>query len=181
MYSTYFKTGLVRVDSEIVKNKELLIRMKPTITFKKQFTAIGDSWQGTFQQAKAGEIKVMMQSFKERLKEISNRIDKNVYYGLSFDVTKAGFTYYLCCEVSRHDKLPKGMEIINVPALKYITVEHNPNDIIEDTYTKTYEWMEKEGYLLNNDIDMSRFETYPVSYNPLEDRPTLTINIPIKP
>lgn len=150
------------------------------VTDLEAFTAVGVCWKGTFKQAQAGEIRTFMQEFRERLGELPQDADKSEIIGLSYDVTSEGFTYYLCCKVpDSNGQLPEGMEQITVPALTYASYEHTAEEEVNGSYTNIYGWIESNGYRANDEINLEHVEIYPSDYHPINERPRLTIHIPI--
>ncbi|WP_042144147.1 GyrI-like domain-containing protein [Paucisalibacillus sp. EB02] len=154
--------------------------MEISIKKRDAFKAIGVRWQGTFQQAQAGEIKELMQQFRMRLDNLPETINKEFILGVSYDINETGFTYYLCCEVKGQYSLPEDMVEINVPELTYASYYHKPEENISETYTAVYKWIKEEGYRLDDQINLQHLEIYPSDYHPINDAPRLTINIPVK-
>ncbi|GGA82858.1 GyrI-like domain-containing protein [Ornithinibacillus halotolerans] len=145
------------------------------------FKAVGVMWKGSFQGANAGEIRELMQTFRENIHVFAeSEVEKNSIIGISYDVTKEGFTYYICCKTTNLADVPVGMYEIEVPALTYVTVEHRAEEDISETYTNVYHWIKENGYELNNEINVNHLEIYPADYHPIQERPRLTIHIPVK-
>lgn len=152
-----------------------------TVTERESFDAIGVRWEGTFKQAQAGEIRTFMQQFRERLEELPDGTDTSSVFGISYDVSAEGFTYYLCCKVlDSVGELPDGMERITVPSLTYATYKHSEEENVSDSYTKVYEWIKENGYNVDEKASLEHLEIYPADYQPINERPRLIINIPIK-
>jgi predicted transcriptional regulator YdeE len=144
------------------------------------FKAIGVRWQGTFQQAQAGEIKELMQQFRESLNELPEGTDKTTILGVSYDVTKEGFTYYLCCKVLDQVQAPEGMELISVPTLTCASYDHATEENVGDSYSKVYQWITENNLTVNDEINLEHLEMYPADYHPINEPPRLKIHIPIK-
>jgi predicted transcriptional regulator YdeE len=154
--------------------------MEIGIKKREAFKAVGVRWQGTFQQAQAGEIKDIMQQFRTRLPELPNTINKESILGVSYDIDDKGFTYYLCCEVIGENTLLEDMVEVNVPALTYASYQHKPEENVSESYTAVYNWIKESGYQLDDQVNLEHLEIYPSDYHPINDRPRLTINIPVK-
>ncbi|MBM7583670.1 putative transcriptional regulator YdeE [Bacillus pakistanensis] len=153
--------------------------MQAKIVEKEALTAVGYCWKGTFEQAGAGEIRSLMSQFREKMNEIPYLTSKESILGLSFDVSKEGFTYYICREVHKVDELPNGMKAVSIPSLTYATYKHSVDQDIEESYSTIYKWMKEKGYAEDDKQKLTHFEIYPMKYDPMRDRPELTINIPI--
>jgi predicted transcriptional regulator YdeE len=153
--------------------------MQAKIVVKEALTAVGYCWKGTFEQAGAGEIRSLMSQFRERMNDISNLTSNESILGLSFDVSKEGFTYYICREVKKVDELPEGMKAVSIPSLTYATYDHRKDQNIEESYSTIYQWIKEKGYAEDEKQELTHFEIYPMKYDPMKDRPELTINIPI--
>jgi predicted transcriptional regulator YdeE len=143
------------------------------------FKAIGVRWQGTFQDARDGEIKRVMQQFYDQLGELPNKMDKTAILGISYHITENGFTYYICCKSDESSVIPNQMEEISVPTLEYVTCEHDPSGDIADTYSAVYKWIGENDYQENEEIDLKHLEVYPADYEPMNEPPRLTIHIPV--
>lgn len=155
--------------------------MEILIVDKSAFQLVGLTWQGTFEQAGAGEIRQVMQKVRERQEQILNRIDPSTILGITQSMTQTSFTYTVGFEVEHVDQipLPEGMSHITVPAQLYAKAIHPTAEEVFQSYQRVFEWIKLQGYQ-QVDQHMNHLELYPVTYNPLTDTPELTIMIPIQ-
>lgn len=147
---------------------------------KPAFQAVGMKWEGTFEQANAGEIRHVMKRMQKRAGEIKHKRNEETLLGISFDVGPDGFTYYVAFEVERVEEIPQGMEHVQVPAMTYASCSHDQGEQVEQSYRNIYRWLEEQGYEPNRD-GVEHLEAYPIEQDPLHDKPYFQINIPIKP
>jgi AraC family transcriptional regulator len=99
-------------------------------------------------------------SFMPRLKEIVNRSDSNLFsievynnpeYFLHFNPATT-FVKWAAVEVSSHEIVPPGMELLIIPAGAYAVFLHRgPASEGEKTYRYIFEtWLPASGYTLDN-------------------------------
>jgi predicted transcriptional regulator YdeE/catechol 2,3-dioxygenase-like lactoylglutathione lyase family enzyme len=142
------------------------------------FRAIGLRWEGTWEQAAAGEIRGMSAEFLRRVGEIPHRVTPDTYVGVSYH-RKEGFTYHLCVEVSSVETIPEGMVAIDVPANTYATLRQRPGETVEAAYERMHQYLREHG-LRERPGQLSILERYPLTPAPVPNEEVqLEICIPV--
>jgi lactoylglutathione lyase len=129
------------------------------------FRAIGLRWEGTWEQAAAGEIREMVERFLERVHEIPHRVRPDTYLGVSYH-RKEGFTYHLCVEVSSVETIPEGMVAIDVPASTYASLRQRQGEAVEAAYERMHQYLKENG-LREKPGPLSILERYPLTPSPV--------------
>ncbi|MGJ9383080.1 GyrI-like domain-containing protein [Salipaludibacillus sp. CF4.18] len=152
-----------------------------TVVSKEAFLAVGLKWEGTFEEAAAGEIHHVQKEMHQRLKEISHIVDSKTLLGLSYHANpgELGFTHYAVVEVKGTENIPAEMVSVSVPSLSYATCEHRKDQNIEHSYQNLYKWIEDRGLKTNNSTHLTHLEIYPLSQDPYKVDPEFTMMIPI--
>lgn len=149
-----------------------------TIISKESFVAVGFKWEGTFAEARAGEIRDVQEELKRRLPEIKHVTRPDILLGLSNHDRPDGFTHYAVVEVEQIDEVPTGMIQLSIPTLTYAKYEHKKGQNIEQSYTNLFAWIESKDYSWNKDI-ITHFEEYPMSQDSYTNDPEFAMMIPI--
>ncbi|GKS13442.1 hypothetical protein YDYSY3_44420 [Paenibacillus chitinolyticus] len=146
---------------------------------KESFRAVGLKWAGTFAEANAGEIRVVHDEMRNRLKEIKHILNPEILLGLSYQINEGGFTHYAVVEVAKVEDIPEGMTTVTLPTLTYAKCEHQKGQKIDSSYNNMYAWIESQGYKLHKG-DVTHFEEYPMHQDPYSKEPEFIIMIPVK-
>lgn len=153
--------------------------MKTEIVERKSIKIIGKVLRTTYQNSGEDISKFLDKMCQSDMhSRIPNRVDPNVFYGISIDFGKKNgiCSYMLGAEVSSFENLPEDMETRTIPASKYMRVLVNTQD--EELFTNikvdnkddlgavvgsVYEYM-KSSSKNNIRTDMSEeFEEYDVT------------------
>lgn len=155
--------------------------MEFEVVFKNQFSGIGLSWEGTFQQAANGEIREIIRTLLSRVEEIEGKVNPQQLLGLSNykDPTSNRFTHYSVVEVEDGTEPPAGMIKVEIPTLRYVKTFHLKDTDIQSDYTKTFDWIKENGYKLHTEY-LTHLEIYPMSEEAYSTNPPFTIMIPIQ-
>jgi predicted transcriptional regulator YdeE len=156
------------------------IPVKTSIVNIPAFQAIGLKWQGTFEQAAAGEIKELMKDFQSRSHEIKEKTHSDLLLGLSYFDYPDGFTLYSAFQVEQTAFIPIGMHSIAVPELTYAVCRHHKGDNINETYRQLFAWIDQQGYLHHKE-SIAHYEEYPAFQDPFDPEPEFSILLPISP
>jgi predicted transcriptional regulator YdeE len=116
---------------------------------------------------------------QQRLKEIKHILHPETLLGLSYHITKGGFTHYAVVEVAKVEDIPDGMTVISLPTLTYAKCEHRKGQNIDASYRNISAWIEAQGYKLHRG-DATHFEQYPMQQAPYSTDPEFVIMIPIE-
>lgn len=156
------------------KNKAVLVS-------KEAFQAVGLKWEGTFEEAAAGGIRLIHEEMHQRLKEIRHVVNGDTLLGLSYhaDSDNTGFIHYAVVEVEKVEDVPEGMTSIFVPSLTYAKCEHRKGQSIEKSYNNIYEWIKAQELVENHVGNLTHFERYPMNQDPYDNDPEFTIMIPV--
>lgn len=154
------------------KNESILVT-------KESFNAVGLKWVGTFAEAGAGGIRVVLAEMQERLKEIKHVSNPDQLLGLSYHNIKGGFTHYAVVKVDRVEDIPTGMTMVELPALTYAKCDHQKGQHIDTSYNNIYAWIKNQGYNIHTG-DVDHFEIYPMDQDPYTKDPEFVIMIPVE-
>ncbi|MFC4409125.1 GyrI-like domain-containing protein [Chungangia koreensis] len=151
------------------------------IVSKEEFLAIGFKWEGTFAEAADGGIRRIQAELKNRLEEISGKVNPETLLGLSYHASEnsEGFTHYAAVEVSNADSVPEGMVSISVPANRYAQTDHRKGESVVESYNQIYIWIREQG-MEASQSGLTHFEKYPMAQDPFSTTPAFTIMIPIE-
>lgn len=150
------------------------------VVTREGFQAIGLKWEGTYEQAGAGKIKVIHEKMKKRVQEIPHTINPDILLAVSYHATPdaKGFTHYAAIEVSKVDEIPEGMESISIPTLQYATCEHRRGQDVSQSYTNMYNWMAEKG-LKPYSGEFTHLEVCLMDRDDFTRNPEFTIMIPL--
>lgn len=151
------------------------------IVSKNGFQAVGLKWEGTFEEAWAGEIRNVHAEMQQRLQEIAHVTNPEILLGLSYQAKpgRKGFIHYAVVEVEQVAETPTNMINISVPPLTYAQCNHRKGQRIDRSYQHIYAWIERQGYT-EADSDLTHVELYPMNQDPYTDEPEFTIMIPVR-
>ncbi|MBB6454052.1 putative transcriptional regulator YdeE [Salirhabdus euzebyi] len=149
---------------------------------KEAFKAVGLKWEGTFEEAGAGEIRKVHAQMQERLNEIQHVVNPETLLGLSYHARPdgKGFTHYAVVEVEKIEEVPTNMVSLSVPTLSYAKCGHKKGQDISQSYNNIYAWIASQGYKENNVDHLTHFEKYPMKQDPYTEEPEFEILIPVK-
>ncbi|WP_102029256.1 GyrI-like domain-containing protein [Salirhabdus sp. Marseille-P4669] len=155
--------------------------MEIEVVTKPSFQAIGLAWEGTFEQAGAGEIREIMKTLQNTLHDIKQVVHPDVHLGISNHENPSSnrFKHYSVVEVEGNSEAPEGMVKIQIPTLRYVKTHHKRGDNIQETYTKIYNWIKENGYELDTTF-LTHYEAYPMNESAYSHDPEFTIMIPVK-
>ncbi|WP_433748720.1 GyrI-like domain-containing protein [Paenibacillus amylolyticus] len=147
---------------------------------KEALSAIGLKWEGTFEEAGAGGIRVVQTEFKRRLHEITDLLHPQELLGLSYHMTDTGFIHYVAVQVNESGAqvIPKDMERIDIPSQDYACCRHVKGQAVESSYNGIYNWIEEQGLKVSGG-PLTHYEVYPMDQDPYEPEPEFTIFIPL--
>ncbi|WP_166238958.1 effector binding domain-containing protein [Paenibacillus turpanensis] len=103
---------------------------------------VGVSFSGTFPDSFPHKAMELQQQFWKRCHEIEGRVEEAALIS-PFFANESFVTYWACCEVQQVDRIPEGMEVIELPAKTYASVTCT-NRTIEEGYRVLEEWIKKE-------------------------------------
>lgn len=146
---------------------------------KETFQAVGLPWTGTFAEAQAGGIRVVLTEMQNRLSEIQHVLEPNLLLGLSYHNVPGGFTHYAVVQVGEVEDIPEGMVSLTVPTHTYARCEHRKEQDITASYNHIYAWIEQQGYK-RLEGDFTHLEEYPMQQDPYTPNPEFIIMIPIE-
>lgn len=128
----------------------------------------------------------LWQSFMPARQQIQNRVDSSYYsmqiYPSRFDYSSFNsdikFTKWAAVEVADHDHIPSQMEGYTLEAGTYGVFTHvGPASKFEQSIRYIHEiWLPESGYEID---ERERFEILGEGYNPLDEKATEEIWIPI--
>jgi AraC family transcriptional regulator len=141
------------------------MKLKPTIERRKAMLLVGLKTQlyGTDSDKNniGHKLPPLWQVFLERLKEINHRHTQTCY-GV---VQQAGkytdqLDYYAAVEVDKAEKLPKGMDVIKIPATDYAIFTHTGKaDKIDDTVNYIYgNWLVQSSHRHSSGPDLEIYD-----------------------
>lgn len=140
-------------------------------------TLIGLRYQGKNQN---NEISELWNVFNQRAAEIANGLENA--YGVCRvppDLPEGEFEYIACMPVSKVEKVPEGMQVVNLPELKCAAYPHSGKlDKLGETYAALYQaWLPQSGLeVVEPGFDM---EFYGEEFN-FSDNSVLYIYVPVK-
>ncbi|MBD3362826.1 helix-turn-helix domain-containing protein [Candidatus Dojkabacteria bacterium] len=167
-----------------------LITMKPKIITKDEFKIVGIKCKTTLKDNEENKtIPKMWQEFIPRMKEIENRTDHYVSYGVclnneEIDVedfeSDTEYEYMCAVEVENFDDIPEDMLTRTIPKQKYAVFTHRGSlSNLSKTYDYIYgTWASKSEYQLAGGDD---FELYDDRFTPqFPQKSEMDIYVPIK-
>lgn len=162
------------------------LSMKPKIVMKEAFTVVGVECTGleinlspNYDQNQ-NRIPALWGSFLPREKEIGNRINNAVSYGMCIPEENGTFSYMACLEVSDEQDLPEGMVSRTVPASKYaVFTNKGPLSKLPELSKYIYgTWLPESGYEL---ALIPELEVYDERFiDPISEKSELDVYVAIK-
>lgn len=151
--------------------------MQVQIVAKEGFKGVGYTKTVTFEEAQAKALHGIIRELAAKIAEIPNVVHRDGLWAVSHPVTSTGFTFYILAEVSEFpDELQGGMIQHELPTLTYAKYHHEKGHSISESYTGLFNWVEQNGYKLNQQ-DVTHLEWYPIDHD--LNNPDFDILLPV--
>jgi len=162
------------------------LEVKPEIIIIEDLKVMGLVYKGKNENQEIGGL---WQEFFTRVQEITSSKNNMKSYGICEPLEENvedvdldnpnNFKYLAGVEVFDGKKIPKGMEVWDVPHKKYAVFTHKgPVEMLGDTYKAIYsQWLPESGYEVVFTYD---FELYDKDFKPGDKKSKMYIYIPIK-
>lgn len=144
------------------------------------FEVIGLKWSGTFAEAASGAVRDLQAELQKRAGEIEGAEAPDELLGLSYEASPEGFEHYAGLRVRPGSAVPAGMVKRFVPAQRYAECAHSPEEAIEASYHRIYDWIAQNGAEADAVEGLTHFEIYPFKQDPYAENPSFRILIPVK-
>lgn len=147
-----------------------------------EYRGIGLKWEGSYTEVST--LKELITSMSNRVGELNHAVNPKMQLGLSYHLRPDGFVHYSVYEVSEDQQLPEGMVEINVPKMTYLTIHHQKDQNIGQTYDNIYHWLKESDYEPYTEANVEYYDRLPIKHERYPDdrdfnNPHLDILIPI--